>query len=78
MGFTRLRRKDRVLKYKNLVRLSRLDGNEADELKTQKEWIGVAKQELNRTQAAEVLYFIYTKITPDEELANFIMDTYGE
>ena len=78
MGFTRLKRKDRAIKYKNLIRLARLDGNEAEELQALKEWIGVAKQEFSREQAAEVLFFIYRNVTKDQELEDFLMDTYGE
>ena len=78
MGFTRLKRKDRVLKYKNLVRLAKIDGSEKEELQALKEWIGVAKMELNVQQTAEVLHFIYTHVTPDSEFADWIIDTYGE
>lgn len=78
MGFTRLKRKDRITKYLNLVRIARLDGNEATELQALKEWLGVTKMVLNREQCAEVLYFIYTKVTPDIEFADWIIDTYGE
>lgn len=73
-----MRHRDKALKYKNLVRLARQDENPQQELVILKEWVGTAKMTLTKEQQAEILFFIYTKISPDEELANFIMDTYGE
>lgn len=78
MGFTRMKRKDRVVKYKNLVRLAKIDGSERDELQILKEWIGVAKQELTKEQCAEVLAFIYKYLTEDEELLTWLITTYGK
>ena len=77
-GFTRSSSNERATKYKNLIRIAKMDGTEAEEVQTLKEWVGIAKSRLKREQLAELLLFIYGNLTPDEEIYNWILDTYGK
>lgn len=77
-GFTRSGPNERATKYKNLIRIARMDGTEAEEVQALKEWVGIAKSRLKREQLAELLLFIYDNLTPDEQVCNWILETYGK
>lgn len=55
------------------------DGGNPQELKeTLKNWVGMAKVPLEIDQHISVLYFLYTKIIPNDRFADYLARTFGK
>jgi hypothetical protein len=66
-------------RYIALVNQEFTEGGNPQKLKDiLKDWVGTAKVSLTMEQQAQVLYFIYTEVTPNDRIADYIIRHFGK